>query len=62
MLFRSGYEKYIYHYDNRPEELYDLRRDPLEQNNLAKEDEPHEDLQTEILDWRAKTAALYEQA
>ena len=58
----KGFEKYIYHYDNRPEELYDLRRDPLEQNNLAKEDEPHEDLQTEILDWRAKTAALYEQA
>lgn len=58
----KGHEKYIYHYDNRPDELYDLRRDPLEQNNLVTEDEPREDLQAEVLDWRAKTAALYEQA
>ena len=33
----KGNEKYIYHYDNRPEEVFDLSRDPLEKQNLADE-------------------------
>ena len=33
----SGNEKYIYHYDNQPEEVYDLSEDPLEEHNLADE-------------------------
>lgn len=58
----EGDEKYIYHFENQPEELYDLRRDPLERNNLA-EGKPKEELERlkgEVLDWRAKSAALYE--
>jgi lipoteichoic acid synthase len=30
-------EKYIYHYDNQPEEVFDLSEDPLEEHNLADE-------------------------
>jgi glucan phosphoethanolaminetransferase (alkaline phosphatase superfamily) len=33
----SGNEKYIYHYDNQPEEVFDLSEDPLEEHNLADE-------------------------
>jgi phosphoglycerol transferase MdoB-like AlkP superfamily enzyme len=33
----QGSEKYIYHYDNQPEELFDLSEDPLEKRNLANE-------------------------
>ena len=31
----KGNEKYVYHYDNQPEEVFDLSEDPLEENNLA---------------------------
>ncbi len=31
----KGNEKYIYHYGNQPEEVFDLSEDPLEENNLA---------------------------
>jgi arylsulfatase A-like enzyme len=31
----KGYEKYIYHYDNQPEEVFKLSEDPLEEHNLA---------------------------
>jgi lipoteichoic acid synthase len=30
-----GTEKYIYHYDNQPDEVFDLSEDPMESNNLA---------------------------
>jgi lipoteichoic acid synthase len=30
-------EKYIYHYDNQPEEVFNLSEDPLEKQNLADE-------------------------
>jgi hypothetical protein len=33
----KGNEKYIYHYDNQPEEVFDLSKDPLEELNLADE-------------------------
>src|SRR5918995_229443 len=33
----KGDEKYIYHYANQPEEVYDLSNDPLEEQNLADE-------------------------
>jgi lipoteichoic acid synthase len=33
---RDG-EKYIYHYGDRPDELFDLSRDPCERRNLAEE-------------------------
>src|SRR5215204_3424122 len=31
----NGDEKYIYHYDNQPEEVFNLSSDPLEEHNLA---------------------------
>src|SRR5215208_3231020 len=30
----KGQQKYIYHFGNRPEEYYDLKRDPLEKHNV----------------------------
>jgi phosphoglycerol transferase MdoB-like AlkP superfamily enzyme len=33
----KGSEKYIYHYDNQPEEIFDLSTDPMEEHNLAGE-------------------------
>ncbi len=54
--------KYIYHYGDRPEELYDLSEDPQEQNNLAGEADPDEleRRRVELLEWRAKVDAVYE--
>ncbi|MBV9455243.1 MAG: LTA synthase family protein, partial [Rubrobacter sp.] len=31
----KGSEKYIYHYDHQPEEVFDLSEDPLEEHNIA---------------------------
>jgi lipoteichoic acid synthase len=56
----EGYEKYIYYYDNQPDELYDLSEDPLEQKNLA--DERQEDVQkrrSELLEWHSMINATY---
>src|ERR671917_283589 len=39
----EGTEKYIYHYGDRPEEIFDLQRDSSEQHNLAGE-RPKEEL------------------
>ncbi len=33
----KGNEKYIYHYSNQPEEVFNLSKDPLEEHNLADE-------------------------
>ena len=33
----NGDEKYIYHYDNQPEEVFNLSEDPLEKQNLTDE-------------------------
>ena len=33
----KGDEKYIYHYDNQPEEVFNLSEDPLEEHSLADE-------------------------
>ncbi|MDX6381460.1 MAG: hypothetical protein QOI57_2484 [Rubrobacteraceae bacterium] len=33
----KGNEKYIYHYNKQPEEVFDLSEDPLEEHNLADE-------------------------
>ena len=57
----KGDEKYIYHYGNQPEEVFNLSEDPLEEHNLAAEyskdelDEWREDL----LAWRSRVNAQY---
>jgi lipoteichoic acid synthase len=56
----QGTEKYIYYYDNQPDQLFDLSKDPLEEHNLA--DERQEDVEkrrSELLEWRSKIDAVY---
>jgi arylsulfatase A-like enzyme len=54
-------EKYIYHYDNQPEEVFNLSEDPLEEYNIADEyseadlDKWREDLFT----WRSSVNSYY---
>jgi lipoteichoic acid synthase len=58
----EGEEKYIYHYGDEPEELFDLSEDPLEKNNLVGE-RPERALQErrrELLAWAARVEAAYE--
>ena len=56
----NGNKKYIYHYDNQPDELFDLSEDPLEQHNLANgESQELEERRNELLAWQARIEALY---
>lgn len=59
----QGQKKYIYHFGHRTEEFYDLRKDPLEQQNLiAKVGKEEIDLlRSELLEWHAEAKAEYEQ-
>ena len=57
----KGSEKYIHHYGNQPDELFDLSEDPLEERNLAsgraKEAKERRD---ELLAWRSRINATFE--
>ncbi|MCA1715354.1 MAG: LTA synthase family protein [Actinobacteria bacterium] len=57
----TGTEKYIYHYGNQPDELFDISEDPLEKNNLANERSREEldERRREILQWRSSVNAAY---
>ncbi len=56
----QGTEKHIYFYDNRPDQLFDLSEDPLEQNDLAAErQEDVEERRNELLEWRSRIDAVY---
>jgi lipoteichoic acid synthase len=58
----KGSEKYVYHYDNQPDELFDLSKDHLEKNNLARE-RPKEEVdkrRKDLLEWRSRVNAKYE--
>ncbi len=58
----TGDEKYVYHFGDKPEELFDLSEDPFERNNLA--DESPEGLlgerRRDLLRWVARVEATYE--
>jgi lipoteichoic acid synthase len=56
----KGYEKYIHHYGDQPDEFFDLSEDPLERRNLA--DERAEEAgkrRDELLAWRSRINAMY---
>ncbi len=56
----QGTEKYIYFYDNQPDQLFDLSEDPLEQKNLAvQRQEDTEERRSELLAWRSRIDAIY---
>ena len=56
----EGTEKYIYYYDNQPDELFDLAQDPLERENLASErQEDAQKRRDELLAWRSRIDAIY---
>jgi lipoteichoic acid synthase len=55
------FKKYIHHYGDRPDELFNLSEDPLEEHNLAGERTRKEmdERRKELLRWRSRTKALY---
>ena len=55
------FEKYIHHYGDRPDELFNLSEDPLEEHNLAGERTRKEmdERRKELLRWRSRIKALY---
>ena len=59
----QGHKKYIYHYGNRPEEYYDLKKDPFEKNNLIGKVGRREldRFRSELLAWHAEATASYPQ-
>jgi lipoteichoic acid synthase len=60
----KGDEKYIYHYDNQPEEVFNLSEDPLEEHNLADE-YSKEDLdkrREDLFQWHSSVNSTYGRA
>ncbi len=57
----KGTEKYIYHFEDMPEEIFDLSKDPGELNNLAGQYSPEEldERRRELLEWRSQVNATY---
>jgi phosphoglycerol transferase MdoB-like AlkP superfamily enzyme len=57
----QGYEKYIYHYGDQPDEIFDLSKDPHEEHDLAGEYSKEElDKRREaLLAWRSSVNAGY---
>jgi arylsulfatase A-like enzyme len=57
----KGDEKYIYHYDNQPEEVFDLSKDPLEEHNLASlySEEDLDRRRRDIFAWISRIDAEY---
>ncbi len=60
----KGDKKYIYHYGDQPDELFDLSKDPLEKRNLAQESGANkaemDKRREELLTWRSRINSLYD--
>jgi lipoteichoic acid synthase len=58
----KGQEKYIYHYEDLPEEFFDLSEDPSEERNIAHERDEREsrERRNDLVAWRARVNAIYE--
>ena len=56
-----GDEKYVYHYDDQPDEVFDLSEDPLETNDLADRytSGELESRRRELLEWSSGVSAFY---
>jgi lipoteichoic acid synthase len=56
-----GHQKYIYHFGNQQDEYYDLKKDPLEENDLIGKVGKKElaRLRSEVLAWHAEATAAY---
>jgi lipoteichoic acid synthase len=56
-----GTEKYIYHYGDQPEEVFDLSKDFLEEDNLAGmyDKEEMAERREELIEWRSSVDAEY---
>jgi lipoteichoic acid synthase len=57
----KGHEKYVYNYDELPDEFFDLSEDPFEQTNLADERDKEEldARRKDLLEWRQRDDAEY---
>ncbi|MDQ3911313.1 MAG: sulfatase-like hydrolase/transferase [Actinomycetota bacterium] len=57
----QGDEKYIYHYDNQPEEVYNLSKDPFEEHNLVDEysKEDLDERRKDLFAWLARIDEQY---
>src|ERR671921_121555 len=57
----KGTEKYIYHFDNQPDELFDFSKDPVERQDLIgqRTQEELEQRRRELLEWRTKVNEKY---
>jgi hypothetical protein len=57
----DGTTKYVHHFGNRPDEVFDLAADPGEQHNLIGEVDPAElkELRSDLLHWRSEVRAEY---
>jgi lipoteichoic acid synthase len=61
MASLRGPEKYIYHYGNQPDELFDISKDPFERKNLADGlgSEELDKRREDLLKWRSGVNATY---
>jgi len=61
---REGDFKYIYHFGRMPGEVYNLKKDPLERNNLLSKNKGlakrWRGVKKELLRWRNRVNAIYE--
>ena len=57
----KGNEKYIYHFDKRPEEVFNVSKDPLEKRNLASlySKEELDRRRNDLVAWRSRVNAQY---